>query len=332
MSTALPVSSGIRRRQVEFDVSDAIGTGEELKQCAWVFEPDRDSAIEGAILCLAGGTYDKQYWHLTVPDYEDYSFAEHMARRGFVVVTLDHLATGDSSDPTTSGNVGLRLLARGDAEVARQVTERLKAGTLTTDLEPLPTVTLFGVGHSMGACLTTIVQSEYNTYDGVVLLGYGVDITPTTDSSADAEDLSGRIEQSEKIFRSHTGTPDGATSTIVPRGPLRALFHAPDVPSAVIAADDAAQSRVPVRAASEVTTPGFVREYAERINVPVFLGLGESDVSPDPWTEPANYRASDAISLVVLPGSHHCHNFATGRRRFWDEIAGWMTQRITLIR
>lgn len=332
MSTALPVSSEIRRRTVEFEVSDAIGTDEKLNQCAWVFEPDRNTAIEGAILCLAGGTYDKQYWHLTVPDYEDYSFAEHMARRGFIVVALDHLGTGDSSDLTGPETVGLGLLARGDAEVARQVIDRLKAGTLTPDLEPLPTVALFGVGHSMGACLTTIVQSEYNTYDGVVLLGYGVDITPVTDSSTNADELSDRIEQSEKIFRAHTNTPDGATSTIVPRGPLRAHFHAPDVPEEVISADNAAQSRVPVRAASEVTTPGFVREYAERINVPVFLGLGESDVSPDPWTEPANYRASNAITLVVLPGSHHCHNFATDRRRFWDEIAAWMAQRITLIR
>lgn len=267
-----------------------------------------------------------------MPGSEGYSFAEHMARRGFIAVALDHLGTGESSDLTGPESVGRRLLARGDAEVARQVTVRLKAGTLTPELEPLPTVALLGVGHSMGACLTTIVQSEYSTYDGVVLLGYGVDITPVTDSSTNAENLTDRIEQSEKIFRAHTNTPDYATSTIVPRGPLRTHFHAPDVPEEVISADDAAQSRVPVRAASEVTTPGFLREYAEKISVPVFLGLGESDVSPDPWAEPSNYRASNAISLVVLPGSHHCHNFATGRHRFWDEIAAWMAHRIALIR
>ncbi|WP_202125118.1 alpha/beta hydrolase [Actinomadura physcomitrii] len=306
-----------------FDVTEEIGTGEPLSQTAWIFAPEDAAEVKGAILCLAGGTYDKRYWHPEVPGHDGYSFGRHLAGRGYVVIALDHLGVGGSSDPTASGAVTLQLMARGDAAVAAQIRARLDGGTLVPGLPPLPHLPLIGAGHSMGACLTTMVQAQAGAYDAVVLLGYGVDITNVHDEKATSEALEERVDETEAIFRATTGTAPDATSTIVPRALLRQLFHGPDVPEEVIRVDDAAQSRVPVRAASEVTTPGYVRQYAEAVDVPIFLGFGRVDVSPDPYAEPACYRASADVTLVIVEGSGHCHNFAGRRGELWNRIASW---------
>jgi pimeloyl-ACP methyl ester carboxylesterase len=306
-----------------FDVTEEIGTGEPLSQTAWIFAPDDAAEAKNAILCLAGGTYDKRYWHLEVPGHEGYSFGRHLARRGYVVIALDHLGVGGSTDPTASGVVDLQLLAKGDAAVAAQVRARLDDGTLVSGLPALPHLPLIGAGHSMGACLTTMVQAQAGVYDAVALLGYAVDITNVHEEKVTSTALEERVEENEAIFRASTGTALDATSTIVPRERLRPLFHGPDVPEEVIRADDAAESRVPVRAASEVTTPGYVRRYAEAVDVPIFLGFGQVDVSPDAHAEPACYRASSDVTLVVIDGSGHCHNFAGRRQELWNRLASW---------
>ncbi|MWA02376.1 alpha/beta fold hydrolase [Actinomadura sp. LD22] len=170
----------VRPLDHSFDVTEEIGTGEPLSQTAWIFAPEDAAEVKGAILCLAGGTYDKKYWHLEVPGHEGYSFARRLARRGYVVIALDHLGVGGSADPTASGGVDLQLLASGDAAVAAQVRARLDDGMLVPGLRPLPHLPLIGAGHSMGACLTTMVQARAGAYDAVALLGYGVDITTFT--------------------------------------------------------------------------------------------------------------------------------------------------------
>ncbi len=273
-------------------------------QAGWVFTPP--GAVRSVLLCLPGGTYDKRYWHLQVPGHAGYSFAEHLAAQGHLVVALDHLGVGESSRPELP-SVGLDVLMRGDAAVAHQVRDRFA--------DRVPFV---GVGHSMGACLTSMVQAEDRPYDAVALLGYGVDIANVPHADPGADDARW------PAFCALAGArPDDVYATM-PRALLHDLFHAPDVPPAVVEADDAAQSVVPLRAAFEVTTPGFLRAFAARVDVPVFLGLGELDVAPDPWAEPACYRASRDITVFVLPGSHHCHNMASRRTELWDRIGAWV--------
>ena len=310
--------------ELSFDVTQAVGSGEPLSQAAWLFLPRDPARARAVLLCLAGGTYDKRYWHLEVPGHSGYSFAEHLAAQGYLVVALDHLGTGGSSDPLRSGSLGLRLLAAGDAGAAAQLNARLREGTLVPGLAPMH-LPLVGVGHSMGSCLTTMVAAQARPYDAVVLLGYGVQISNVQNEAGDGGDLDSRISQSEAIFRQLNGAGADDVSCLVPRGHLRQLFHAPDVPDEVVAADDAAESRVPVRAASEVITPGYVADYAAAVDVPVFLALGSHvDVSPDPHAELTNYRASRDVTLYLAEGSAHCHNFAASRVALWDRIAAWI--------
>jgi pimeloyl-ACP methyl ester carboxylesterase len=172
----------------------------------------------------------------------------------------------------------------------------------------------------MGACLTTMVQAASPIYDAIALLGYGVEINVRELAEVD---LAARTAESESLFREMTGAGE-ARLHVVPRDLLRGLFHSPDVPDAVVEADDAAQSRVPVRAAAEVTTPGYVAPHAAQITVPVFLCFGgDLDVSPEPHGEPARYASSTDITLVVLEGSAHCHNMASRRIELWDRLTRW---------
>jgi alpha-beta hydrolase superfamily lysophospholipase len=310
--------------ELSFDVTQAVGSGEVLSQAAWLFLPRDPGRARAVLLCLAGGTYDKRYWHLEVPGHPGYSFAEHLAAQGYLVIALDHLGTGGSSDPLHSGSLGLRLLAAGDAGAAAQLSARLRDGTLAPGLPALD-LPLVGVGHSMGSCLTTMVAAQARPYDAVALLGYGVQISNVQNEAGDGGDLESRITQSEAMFRQLNGAGPDEVSCLVHRGQLRQLFHAPDVPDEVVAADDAAESRVPVRAASEVITPGYVADFAAAVDVPVFLALGSYvDVSPDPHAELANYRASRDVTLYLAEGSAHCHNFAASRTALWDRIAAWI--------
>jgi pimeloyl-ACP methyl ester carboxylesterase len=309
---------------LSFDVTEAVGSGEVLSQAAWLFLPGDPTRATAVLVCLAGGTYDKRYWHLEVPGHRGYSFAEHMADLGYLVVALDHLGTGGSSDPRRSGSMGLRMLAAGDAGAVAQISARLRDSTLVPGLPPLR-LPVVGVGHSMGSCLTTMVAAQARPYDAVALLGYGVQISNVQNEADGGGDLAARMDQSEVVFRQLNGLSPDDVSCVVPREQLRQLFHAPDVPGDVIVADDAAESRVPVRAASEVITPGYVAEFAAAVDVPVFLALGSHlDVSPSPYTEVANYRASRDVTLYLVQGSGHCHNFSVGRFALWHRMAAWI--------
>jgi pimeloyl-ACP methyl ester carboxylesterase len=240
------------------------------------------------------------------------------------VIAVDHLGIGDSTDPIASGPVGLGLLAKGDAEVARQVRERPRHGDLHEDLPPT-NAPLIGVGHSMGACLTTMVQVTTHPYDAVVLMGYGVQITNVYQDTPDAAELEERIQQTIEVSCQLTGAKPTDAHLYAPRGYLADLFYAGEVPQDVIDADTAVQSRTPLRAAAEVTTPGMVERYAHQVDVPLFLGFGAAlDVSPNPYAEPANYTGSPDVTLHLVPSSGHCHNFASHRTQLWDRIARWL--------
>ena len=70
-------------------------------------------------------------------------------------------------------------------------------------------------------------------------------------------------------------------------------------------------------------TPRYVAQEAAAIDVPVLIAAGERDVVPDPHAEPGAFESSPDVSLYVVPGMAHMHNFATTRRLLWDRIADW---------
>src|SRR5262249_34548305 len=111
-------------------------------------------------------------------------------------------------------------------------------------------------------------------------------------------------------------------------------FHWEDVPEDILQADMAGgypiRKSVPPFGSATIPTcalqmmsPGFVKEEAAAISVPVLVGVGERDVCPDPLAEAKAYAGSYDVSVYVAPRMAHMHNFASTRLQLWERIGGW---------
>ena len=62
---------------------------------------------------------------------------------------------------------------------------------------------------------------------------------------------------------------------------------------------------------------------AAAVSVPVFVGVGERDVCPDPRAEPRAYANSADITVHIVPRMAHMHNFAGTRELLWARLEHW---------
>jgi pimeloyl-ACP methyl ester carboxylesterase len=264
------------------------------------------------IALLNGGTYDKRYFHFEVPGRGDYSMAEFLAARGHVVILLDHLGVGESSRVARQMAATRQVAARANHAAVVEFAGRLRAGTLDPSIAAMPEFTLVGGGHSMGGMATITQQAECSTYDRVLILGYtAIGVHLTIDGALVSADP-GPLDASQPDYR------------LVDRAPLHEGFHWDDVPADVIAFDDTLRVEVPYVLSMESISTGIVSADAGRIDVPVYICLGERDVSPDPYAEPSYYKASPYVTLHILPRSGHCQNFASTRTEMYDRIDRWI--------
>ena len=78
-----------------------------------------------------------------------------------------------------------------------------------------------------------------------------------------------------------------------------------------------------------VTTRSFVTlalPVTLPFTAPVMVAFGEFDIAEQPRDEVAFYERSTDITLFVLAGSYHCHNFQEGRAALWDRLVAWATE------
>ena len=76
-------------------------------------------------------------------------------------------------------------------------------------------------------------------------------------------------------------------------------------------------------AARFMNAAGVVAEEASWIEVPVFLGYGERDVTRDQWEEPKYFWRSRDITLAVIPRMSHGVNSASTRVMLWQRLQHW---------
>jgi pimeloyl-ACP methyl ester carboxylesterase len=304
---------------LNIDVSDAlpdaITQGSRLSITAWVFTPTELALVGGkpvVISLLNGGTYDKRYFHFEVPGETGYSCAEALRDQGFIVILLDHLGVGESSRAPSERLVTRQVAARANHAAVEQIYDRLRKGLLDPALPALPDFLKVGGGHSMGGCQTITQQANHATYDRCLILGFtaiGVHLTFGDDVvSADRGPI----------------TPDEEDYILHDRSVLHKSFHWDDVTPHVVAVDDSLNREVPCTLSRQSTMMGIVTEDAGKIAVPVYICLGERDVSPDPYSEPSYYKSSRDVTLHILPSSGHCQNFATTRGEMYAWIGGWI--------
>ena len=198
-------------------------------------------------------------------------------------------------------------MADADAATATKIASGLRSGTLIDDLGPLPIRTVIGAGQSMGGHLLTLAQARHRPFDAVAILG------------------------SSAIHTVLPFPPDVSKTDFV--AAARHAFHWDDVDPEILELD---LGGFPVRkhqpmwaspttppGAPGLLQPGVQSAEAARITSPVFIGVGERDVTPDPWIEPTAYRASSDISLQIVGRMAHMHNFAPTRIRLWERVHAW---------
>jgi alpha-beta hydrolase superfamily lysophospholipase len=303
---------------LSFDVAAALPAdvteGRPTEIAAWLFLPD-DLALLGprpvTMVLLAGGSYDKRYWHVEVPGHSGYSAAEHLAGLGNVVLIADHLGVGESTRVPRQKKATRFVAAQAMDAAVRQFHERLARGALVDGLPAIPDFARIGGGHSMGAMLTVIQQARHRTHEAIMVLGYTADGVHTTRDGQ-------RIRTADLI-----PPGEGPDYPVPDRAPLHEAFHWHDVPGDVIAADDAIAVPTPSALGLTAIATGVIREEAARIDVPVYFCNGERDVSPDLHAEPGYFRACSDFTLQCLPDSAHCHNFASTRHILWNRMHSW---------
>ncbi|MGH9081002.1 MAG: alpha/beta hydrolase, partial [Acidimicrobiales bacterium] len=101
------------------------------------FAPAAPEVPVPLLFCLPGGTYSKAYWHLEVPGRSSYSFAEHLAAQGMLVVTVDHIGTGESSRHPKAVELTPDVVACANSVALSEVLARARAGHLFSDTRPL---------------------------------------------------------------------------------------------------------------------------------------------------------------------------------------------------
>jgi pimeloyl-ACP methyl ester carboxylesterase len=69
---------------------------------------------------------------------------------------------------------------------------------------------------------------------------------------------------------------------------------------------------------------GASRAELSSIDVPLFLGVGDADITGPPERLPGDFPGARDVTLYVLPDSGHNHNVAPTRQQLWDRIARWI--------
>lgn len=294
-------------RSLTFDVSEIVG---EPASLAATYYPARDAVDTAALLvCLPGGTYSRDYWDLNIPGHHGYSFAGFATENGYAVVTIDPLGTGESSQPT--GDFGF-------SDIAAALARAVSALPDITGIHARPVA----VAHSLGGYLAITQQALFPSYAGLAVLGCtNQHVAPLNLDAAFIARCAtphGRDEVASEIL-SALGQPyfEG------PREYMQSWFHLADVPADVVAADASIAKSVVPRVFGTAMVPGIVAEHAARIEVPVLVGYGAVDVSPDPRAEAGLYRSSPEITTLVVADSGHCHNMASSRHRLWRRLLAW---------
>lgn len=291
---------------------------------AEVFVPDDIASPLLALVCLPGGAMNRGYFHLLAGADHSYSFAAAMTARGFIVITIDHPGVGDSNKPDDSYSLTPERIAAANADATQQLLDGLRNGSLREDLEALPALRSVGVGHSMGAMMTTIQQAGWGQHAGIALLGFSTRGLPEYVSAEARELAKDPLAIKPELLRLArqmfvTDYP-GIRST----QDTKVIYAGGNAEAAgVMALKPAIEKLLPVPAYQSML-PGNVAAEAAAISVPVFLGLGENDMAGTPHAIPAAFPRSADVSLLVLPATGHNHFVFASRHGLFARMAHWL--------
>jgi pimeloyl-ACP methyl ester carboxylesterase len=320
----------VHRHRLAVDVSSVAPDGVRTLAADLIVRaaprPDGPNAV---LVCVPGGGMSRRYFDLQAQGAgDDYSMAAHLARDGVAVVLLDHPGVGESDVPTDPYALTPAVVAEVDAAAVSAILGGLERGTLVEGVDPIPRPLPIGCGHSMGGLLSVWMQARHRPYAAIAALGFAGfglmgHLTEDERSYADdpertARDIASLVERRFGTARSG-GSGSGATGT----SPFLLAVEVPDHAKAAIGACGSALLNL---CGLTSMIPGASRPQLEAIDVPVFLGVGELDITGEAHRIPAQFPSSRDITLFVCPGSGHNHNVAPTRTVLWDRLLVWIHQ------
>ncbi len=307
-------------RALRIEVGELLPGEGSLAIAADLFVPPRLRSPATALFCLPGGAMNRAYYDLQGEG--DFSFAAHLTACGYLVVALDPLGVGDSSQPRDGFALTPDVLTAAHARAVDVICDELRSGRLTGT--PLTQLRTLGVGHSMGAMLTTLQQAQHAQHAALMLLGFG------------AQGLPEALLPAERRF---AGDPGGARANLVllahersaeayvqiaPSAQSRQLFAGESADRRGVEALRRARAPLLVTAGLFSMIPGSCAPECARIDVPLLLAVGDRDIAGTPQQIPASFPGSPDVTLLVLPATGHSHFLFPSRRHLFERVTGWL--------
>lgn len=279
-----------------------------------VFAPP--ALVEPAVVlfCAPGGGMNRKYFDLGEPS-DGMSFAAAMTSHGFVVITMDHLGVGESSRPRDGFAITSAVAAHANATSFDEITRRLRDGALHPNLPALQRFTPIGVAHSMGALIMAVQQDMQRDFAALMMLGFGTcgmaEVLSDDDRAALARPDRG-LSELPRLARQRFG---GDAYPPIPRAE-----GASPAARALAAAQDGVLS-VP---AVHSMMPGSIKEEIARLDVPIFLGVGDRDIVGPPRSLPAEYERATDITLLIVEKCGHHPFVSVDTPRLMSRAADWL--------
>ena len=290
-------------------VGDVLPGEPGLEIAADLYLPAREP--RAAFFCFPGGGLDRRYFDLPAPGR---SFARALSAQGFAVATLDPLGWGESSRPRDGFALVPEALAAANARAVETLARELEARW--------PGLPRIGAGHSLGALLAIVQQAEHESFAALALLGVSTRGLPqmlSDEELAFADRPEAARAELVRLARKRSGE---AWFELPPAARAGAIF-AGDADRAALAAMRAVACPVVSVPALFSMLPGSSAPWAARVRVPVFLGIGERDITGPPHEVPASFPASRDVTLHVLPATGHSHFAHPSCTRLFECVAEW---------
>jgi len=333
----------VRRATWRLDVSQAVPLPGRFEIAADVIAPaafpsefsERSPPI---LFCLPGGFLSRRYFDLQNDLQNDaetagdrlYSFAEAMAKEGFVTIALDHIGVGESSkpEPIEGGySLGVEAIARANQCALELALARLAVGDPSLDLPPCPSPVTIGVGHSMGSMLTVEQQSIARPHRALLLFSFSTRGTPAFLDDAMREYANDPERTRREIgilARRSMGSPYPGQANDSDEN-RRAAFGIGTAPTSAEEALHAASTNLLAVGGLMSMVPGGFAPPAREIDVPVFMIIGDHDLHDDRHMREDLPHSPDLTSLV-LEDCWHCHFVANTRETIWERASGWIRE------
>jgi pimeloyl-ACP methyl ester carboxylesterase len=296
-----------------------------LRIAATIFLPPRSALGERPLVffCLPGGGLNSRYFYLDVPGAAGaFSFAQQMAARGCITVAIDHLGIGASSIPRDGFALTPEVMVEANGQAMEQIQRALREGSLQDGWPALPGLRSIGVGHSMGGMLTTMQQAWRRTFDAIAMLGFSTRGLPEYLIPEDAE---------------FVDNPAGARANIVRLAQLRSMDPYPDLNTRgqareiyggradkqALEALRSARDKVLAVMGFFSMLPGSTSDVCAQVDVPVFLAVGDRDMTGPSHVLPASFSGSADVSLLVLPDTGHTHFIFPSCMQLFQRLADW---------